>query len=121
MPRRVKQSKTGLGPLAENFVKRLSNADARLRRKFVTYGFWAIGLLFLYSLMCGTYGIPRIIRLEMQRSGLEEANRQTLITLIDNTYVHRRLQSDSLYLEHLARTRYHMVRPGETIYYYHGK
>ncbi len=121
MPRRVKQSRSRLAPLAESFVRSLSNADARLRRKIVRYGFLAIGLLFFYSLMVGTYGLPRIVRLEMEKSALIEANRRAIVELIDNDRLREMLTGDRLYLEYLARTRYHMVKPNETIYYYRGR
>lgn len=120
MKRRVNKSRSLLAPLAENFTKRLSNADARLRRKAVWYGFWAIGLLFFYSIMSGTYGIPRIIRLELRKKALIEGNQKVLIELIDNARIRDMLVSDRYYLEQIARTRYHMVKPNETIYYYRG-
>ena len=121
MPRRVKQSRSRLAPLAESFVRNLSNADARLRRKIVRYGFWAIGLLFLYSLMVGNYGLPRIVRLELEKSALIEANRRAMVDLIDNDRIRKMLTGDRLYLEYIARTRYHMVKSNETIYYYRGR
>ncbi len=118
MPRRVKQSRSLLGPLTDNFVTRLSNADARFRRKAVRFGFWTLGLVFIVSIMSGTYGIPRIVRLELERAKLIDANRRILVELIDNTRVRGMLENDPAYIEYLARTRYHMVSPNETIYYY---
>lgn len=121
MPRRVKQSPSFFAPLTDNFIKRLSETNLRLRRKVVKYGLWAIGLLFLYSLMSGTYGIPRIIRLELQRNALIEANRKELVNLIDAARIKKMLKYDDSYIEYIARTRYHMVYPGETIYRYRGQ
>ena len=121
MVRRRKQSRSLLAPLAGNLIKRLSNADARLRRKVVRWGFWIIGLLFAYSLMSGTYGIPRIIRLELERKALAEDNRHLMIALIDQARVKRLLETDRHYLEYIARTRHRMVYPDETIYYYRNK
>lgn len=121
MSRRVRKSPSLFAPLADNFVKRLSGTSQRFRRKLIKYGFWAIGLLFLYSLMSGTYGIPRIIRLEMERKALIEANRRELVDLIDAERVRKMLQSDKTYIEYLARTRYRMAYPDETIYRYRGQ
>ncbi len=121
MPHRVKQSRSFLTPLAENFVRRLASTDKRLRRKAIRYGFWILGLLFCYSLMVGTYSLPRIARLELERRALIEANRQLTIELIDAARIREMLKSDPGYIEQIARTRYRMVRPNETIYRYRGQ
>lgn len=120
MPPRVRKTRSKRPSLAESFVKKLSSADARLRRKIVRYAFWTVGLLFFYSLMVGTYSIPRIIRLELEKQELVESNQQLLINLIDNDRVRKMLESDPIYLERIARTRFHMARPNETIYLYRG-
>jgi len=121
MPHRVKQSRSFFAPLAENFVRRLANTDKRLRRKVIRYGFWALGLLFCYSVMVGTYSVPRIARLELQRKGLIETNRQLTIELIDAARVKKMLENDPSYIEYIARTKYRMARPNETIYRYPGQ
>lgn len=77
--------------------------------------------MFLYSLMSGTYGIPRIIRLELQRKTLIKSNQQELVNLIDASRIKKMLMYDKGYIEYIARTRYHMVYPGETIYRYRGQ
>ena len=121
MPRRVKQSRPFFAPLAENFVNRLSSTDKRVRRKVIKYCFWALGLLFFYSLMAGDYGLPRIARLELERRALIEANRRLTIDLIDAARIRQMLESDPGYIEYIARTRYRMVFPNETIYRFRGQ
>ena len=74
--------------------------------------------MFVYSLMSGTYGIPRIIRLELEKRSLIEANRTQTIALIDAERIQRMLCSDPLYLERIARLKYRMIYPGETLYHY---
>lgn len=102
-------------------MKRLSGTSQRARRKVVRYGFWSIGILFVYSLMSGTYGIPRIVRLELERKALIEANQRELVDLVDASRTRRMLASDKVYIEYIARTRYHMAYPDETIYRYRGQ
>ena len=118
MPRRVKQNRSFLTPLAENFIQRISSQDSRLRRKLVRYGFWILGIMFLYSLMAGDYGLPRIARLELERQSLTDANRQVRADVIDLARTRSRLLYDRAYIEKIARTRYFMVGPGETVYRY---
>ena len=121
MPRRVKNSTSFITPLMDNFIKRLSGTNLRLRRKVIKYCFLGIGVLFVYSLMSGTYGLPRIIRLEMQKQDLINSNRAELVNLIDAERVKNMLLYDDEYIEVIARTRFHMVNPGEVIYRYRGQ
>ncbi len=120
MPRRVKKQPSLFAP-AGNLIKRLSDTDVRLRRKIVKAGLWTIALLFIYSFMSGTYGIPRIIRLELEKKSLVAANRQLVVELIDAERTRRMLENDPVYIEYIARTRYHMAYPAETIYRYRGQ
>ena len=121
MPKRVKHSRPFWAPLAENFKSRLTSEESRLRRQVVRYFMWGAGLLFLYSLCFGDYGIPRIMRLHMERENLIEANRLYTVELADAARIRQLLQSDQSYLEYIARTRYRMVRENETIYRYRGQ
>lgn len=116
MPRRVKQTRSLLGPLSENLMKRISGTDQRLRRRVLRIGFWSVGIMLAYSSMSGAYGIPRIINLELQKNTYQDANRQLVIELVDALEIRRRLRTDLRYIERIARTRYRMVYPGETIY-----
>jgi cell division protein FtsB len=120
MPRRKKQSRGLLQPLAENFLSRLSNADARLRRRVIRIGIALVSLVFFYSLMVGSYGVPRIIRLELEKKSLIDANRKVLVELVDADRTKKMLENDGRYIEYVARTRYRMVLPNEVIYYSRG-
>ncbi len=121
MPRRVRQSRSLLTPLAENLVRRLAATDTRWRRQVIRYASWTLGLLFAYSLMVGAYSLPRIVRLELEKRALITANRQLTIELVDAHRIKGMLQHDPSYLEYVARTRYRMARPGETMYRYRGR
>ena len=119
MPRRKKQKPSLLAP-AESLIRRLSNADARFRRKVIRGSIWIISLLFLYSLLSGSYGIPRIVRLKMEKEALIKKNRELSAELVDSYRIRNLLIDDPAYIEKIARTRYYMVRRGETIYRYRG-
>ena len=121
MTRRVKQSRSLLSPITSSFLKKLSSTDARLRRKVIRLGIWIFSLFTAYSLMSGTYGIPRIVRLELQKSHLTRANQQLAADFVDAVRINKLLLSDPYYIEHIARSRYYMIYPGETIYRYHGR
>jgi len=120
MTRRIRKSRSLFAPLAENFVRRVSSADLRHRKKLVKYGSWVLVLMIGYSFMSGTYGLPRIVRLELERSRLQGANRALTAELIDAIRVREMLRIDADYIESIDRTRYYMVYPGETVYRYRG-
>lgn len=120
MPRRIKQKPSLLAP-AENLVRRLSQSDARLRRKVLRWSLWVAAVWFGYTIMFGTYSIPRIIRLELQKSSLVEVNQKLRVDLVDASRMRSLLESDPAYLESLARSRYFMVRPNEKIYRFRGR
>jgi len=78
-------------------------------------------LIVGYSFMSGTYGLPRIVRLEMERSRLQVSNRVLTAELIDAVRIRDMLRYDADYIEGIARSRYYMVYPGETVYRYRGR
>lgn len=118
MPRRVKKNKPALANLADNFVQKVAGTDARTRKRLVRWGGWALAIGTLWSLMSGMYGLPRIVRLELQRQSLIEANRQLTAELVDAAILRKKLIDDPKYIEYIARSRYYMVYPNETLYRY---
>ena len=102
-------------------MRRLSDTDVRLRRKVVRYALWIGSIMIFYSLAFGDFSIPRIIRLNMQRTALIEANQQKTMEIIDAELTREQLLSDPVFIEIIARTKYHMIRPNETIYRYRGQ
>ncbi len=121
MPRRTNKTRSFFAPLADGLRDRMSAHDSRVRRRLTRIGFWVIGALFLYSLMSGTYGIPRIARLEMERRSLVDANRHLTVELVESDRLRQLLRSSPGYIEYVARTRYRMARPNEVIYRYRGQ
>jgi cell division protein FtsB len=107
--------------MAGSFMSKISGQDVRFRRKIIRLGFWIIGISFVISLFSGTYGIPRIVRLEMERNALIESNLNKTAALVDAVRIRTRLYSDANFIESIARSRYYMIYPGETIYRYQGR
>jgi cell division protein FtsB len=118
---RRKKNKTSILAPAGNLIRRLSDTNVQVRRRLVRYSLWCIGLFLLYSFMSGTYGIPRIIRLELEKRALIEDNRLTAVALVDADRVRTMLRSDKTFIEYVARTRYHLTKPDEIVYRYRGQ
>ncbi len=119
MPRRIRKKSSLLSP-AGNLIRRLSDTDKRLRRRALKWSLWVLAVLFGCSLMFGTYSVPRIIRLSLQKESLVKANRELTADLIDAERIRSMLTSNKRYIEYVARTHYYMVRPGEIVYRYRG-
>ncbi|MEW6050708.1 MAG: septum formation initiator family protein [Candidatus Zixiibacteriota bacterium] len=115
MTRRIKQKPSLFAP-AGNFIRRLSNENARIRRRLVMIGALLVVVLLIYSIASDTYGVLRIVKLEMEKRALQEANLRQTADLIDAARELDLLKSDRSYIEFIARTQYHMARPNETIF-----
>ncbi|MFQ5608031.1 MAG: septum formation initiator family protein [Candidatus Zixiibacteriota bacterium] len=113
--RRYYKKKQTLRPLAQNIGERLSRSDSRLRRSIVrASGFAFVGFV-IYSFLAGPYGFFRLNRLETHRDELIQENRRLLVEIVDADITRRRLQHDAHFQEYIARTRYLMARPDETV------
>jgi cell division protein FtsB len=115
MTRRIKQKPSLFAP-AGSLIRRLSNENARLRRRLLIVGLLGVMAFLIYSMASETYGIPRIVKLEMEKQALHDANLRQTADLIDAARERDFLKSDPTFIEYIARTRYHMARPNETIY-----
>ena len=120
MRRRVNKGGSLLAP-AGSLIKKLSNSSQRHRRQLLRISLTVLAIVFVGSLLFGTYSIPRIIKLHLQRSSLIQANRRLSTELVDAARVVKMLKSDPGYLEQIARSRYYMAREDETIYRYRGR
>jgi cell division protein FtsB len=120
MPRRIQNKPSILEP-AGDLLRKISDSDSRLRRRILRGSLVALGVWFALSLLFGTYSVPRIVRLNLERDALTESNRQLTVDLIDAARVRDLLRSDPTYIEAVARTDYFMVRPHEIIYRYRSR
>jgi cell division protein FtsB len=69
----------------------------------------------LYSFLGGEFGFLNLLRLERNRSLLEMEKRELTAEMVDLEIRHKRLLSDSLFIQKLAREKYGLARNGEVI------
>jgi len=120
MPRRINNKPSILEP-AGDLIRKISDSDSRLRRRILNGSLIALGVWFVLSLSFGTYSLPRIVRLNLEREALTESNRRLAVGLIDDVRIRELLRNDPGYIEEVARTRYYMVRPHEIVYRYRSR
>lgn len=121
MPRKIKQSRSVLGPIAHSFMEKMTGADERFRRRVLFVAFTLVIGAFIYSLTNETYGVVRIMRLRAEQNSLEAANLALSAEVIDTERVRDLLTSDKAYIEKIARTKYLMAYPNEQVFRYRGQ
>jgi cell division protein FtsB len=120
MPRRIRTKPTLLTP-AGNLIKRLRESDDRLRWRLTWVTLAVTGIFLVWSAFDSEYGLTRIVKLQMEQKAMVQANQRELAQLIDAVRVRDLLRTDRGYIEYIARTRYHMAAPNETIYRFRGR
>jgi cell division protein FtsB len=121
MPRKIKQSRSVLAPIAQAFVQKMTGADERFRRRVLFVAFTAVIGIFIYSLTNETYGVMRIMRLRAEAKSLGVSNLALSAEVIDAERVRDLLLSDKAYIEKIARTKYLMAYPNEQVFRYRGR
>jgi cell division protein FtsB len=78
---------------------------------------WIIGgIVLLYLFIVGDRGAWRLLSLLHLRDELAAEELALSAEVIDLDTRHRLLESDTTFIEKIARTEYHLSRPDETIY-----
>lgn len=116
MSRRVSPKTASVFAPANDLLRRVSDFDARRKRQIMLAVAGLFSALFLWSFLAGEYSIFSIWRLSNEKQALLQANRELIAQLIDADRKRTLLQSDPFYIEQIARSKYHMVFPGETVY-----
>jgi cell division protein FtsB len=98
-------------------VKRLARSENRLRHLWPRVLLYMAVPYVIWLFCMGDYGLFRIYRLHKRKVALENQQRATEIRALDLHYALRRLRTDPVYVEWIARNRYGFSRPDEVIYY----
>lgn len=86
-----------------------------LRSRVIRFLLLVLVIAIGYSLTAGSYGFLSIIDTKEQIARLDYEEKMYRAKLVDLQLTKERLESDSLYLESLARKHYRLGHPGETI------
>jgi len=74
------------------------------------------GTVLLYLFIVGDRGAWRFLSLHHMRDELAAEELALTAQVIDLDTRHRLLETDTTFIEKIARTEYHLSRPDETIY-----
>ena len=83
--------------------------------KLVRFILAAFILAICYELFFDTYGFATIYKTKQKIEQLKQEEKKQIARLVDLEIEVKRLKTDSLYLEKIARTRYNMGRQDEYI------
>ena len=95
---------------------RLRESPPRLSPKVKRFGLVALGAGLLYFFVVGEMGLTRLFALNKQKASLEKEELSLMAQLIDLDTRNRLLKTDTLFIEGLARSEFHLSRPGEVVY-----
>ncbi len=72
-------------------------------------------LFVVYSFLGGEFGFLNLLRLERHNSSLQHQKRELTAEIVDLEYSLKRLESDSLYVQEIARSRYGLAAEDELL------
>jgi len=113
----LKGSAGSLNPLQRKWSS--SQQERARQRRFWRWLAWLAGAVVVYvaySYLGGSAGLIQYGRLHLRRLKLEKEISQLQAQQDSLKQSIFRLQDDTTYIEKVARERYYMGRPGETIY-----
>jgi cell division protein FtsB len=84
----------------------------KYRRRLI----WAAVLFGAYSLLAGPHGYLHYRGLKHKHTELQQERRLLAARMVDAQQEVQRLQTDTLYIEKVARERYGFAREGERVY-----
>jgi cell division protein FtsB len=98
-----------------NLISRLRKKTSTHRGYLLRLSLLSAAMFLLYSFFGGDYGYVSLLRLQRQQSRLLAEKRQLIAEIADLEYRLRRIETDSLYIQKIARDRYGLARDDELI------
>lgn len=74
-----------------------------------------VATFILYSFLGGEFGMLNLLRMQRKRSTLQMERRQLIAEIANLEDRYERAQTDTSYIEKIARERYGLVRDGEVV------
>ncbi|GAB4319525.1 MAG: hypothetical protein Kow0074_09170 [Candidatus Zixiibacteriota bacterium] len=97
-PTRARSGRSTLSPNARRAIK------------------WIVGAVVLYLFLAGPQGAWNLLSLWRAEHALERKELALQAEIVELQIRHDKLESDTLYIERVARTDYNMAHPDEVIY-----
>lgn len=86
------------------------------RRRVVLAIRLAVAAIIVYAFAVGPVGSIRLVNLSREKNHLDTENHRLTAELVQLDNIRRRLETDTTYIEKIAREEYGLSRPGEVIY-----
>lgn len=100
---------------SRNLISRLRKRASPYRQYLIRTAAFLTSTFILYSFLGGEFGFLNLLRMERYRNQLEGEKRQLTADIVDLEIYRKRLDSDSLFIQRLAREKYGLAREGEII------
>lgn len=118
MPRFPKNRNKLIGEIRQRVFDKFDNSARTNRRRIYRLALAAFAVFMFVTLFVGDTGLFHIAQLRLEKRSLNKENHELLVKLIDADMIRDRLKNDPHFIEHIARTRHFMSRPGEVIYHF---
>jgi cell division protein FtsB len=105
-----------LPDLVSNIRRRADNLAGSRKRRLVVAVKLAFAGLLVYAFAAGPTGVARLVNLYTEDRQLQAVDRQLTAEIICLENTRRGLESDTSYIEKIAREDYGLSRPNEIIY-----
>ncbi len=77
---------------------------------------WVAGGVVVYLFFAGPMGAWNLLELRWAEGALEQKELELRAEIVELQIRHDKLESDTLYIEHVARNEYNLAHPDEIIY-----
>jgi len=116
MPRFPKNRNKLIGEIRQRVFDKFDNSARTNRRRIYRLALAGFSVFLFVTLFIGDTGLFHITQMHLEKRSLKKENHELLVKLIDADMIRDRLKNDPHFIEHIARTRHFMSRPGEVIY-----
>ena len=112
-----REGKVLIPDLMANLGRRASHLPVYQRRRLIIALRLAVLVVIVYAFAAGSGGFLRLRNLYAERAGLQEEDLRLSAEVVHLDNIRRGLETDTTYIEKVAREDYGYSRPGEIIYY----
>ncbi len=115
--RKIKRTgKVIIPDLLANLPRAYGNGGRPVRRRLFLAVRLGLLILLAYAFLSGPTGFVRLVNLCVEQDNLRAEERVLDTEIINRQTICKALESDTTYLEKIAREEYGFARPGEKIY-----
>ncbi len=96
-------------------INRIRKKASPHKQILIRTAIFTLATFILYSFFGGEFGMLNLLRMQRKRATLQMEKRQLIAEIANLEDRYERAQTDTSYIERIARERYGLVRDGEVV------